>query len=166
MPTPSNSKPHRPNPSQRTLRAILSTIRHLHRPRPHTPQHHTLPHLAQPRTRLHQTAIHTLRIFSPAPQDLPRRTSPRPDHIVQIDRVGLLAPHVDFAAEDQVGGIGRDGGEGVVGVYETPVLGRGAVVGEGVVCPERGRVEVEEMAFAAVEVLKREREKRFSKGDF
>lgn len=65
-----------------------------------------------------------------------------------------------------MGGIGGDGVEGVVGVDETPVLGRGAVVGEGVVLPERGRVKVEELAFAAVEVLKRERENGSVRGTF
>ena len=60
---------------------------------------------------------------------------------------------MDFAAEDEVGGLGRDVGEGVVGVDEAPVFGRGAVVVEGVVCLERGRVEIEPLAFAAVEVL-------------
>ena len=60
---------------------------------------------------------------------------------------------MDFAAQDEVGELGRDVGEGVVGVDETPVFGRGAVVGEGVVCLEGGWVEIEPLAFATVEVL-------------
>ena len=45
--------------------------------------------------------------------------------------------------------------ERVVGVDEAPVLGRGAVVVEGVVCLEGGWVEIEPLAFTAVEVLKK-----------
>ena len=43
--------------------------------------------------------------------------------------------------------------ERVVGVDEAPVLCWGAVICEGVVFLERGGVEVEELAFATVEVL-------------
>ena len=60
---------------------------------------------------------------------------------------------MDFAAQDEVRGVRRDVGERVVGVDEAPVFGRGAVVVEGVVCLEGGRVEIEPLAFSAVEVL-------------
>ena len=111
------------DPSQRTLRPILRTVHHLHRARPYPPQNHPLPHLPQPRTRLNLTPIPPLRILRSAPQDFRRRTRSRPNHVVQINGVSLLTPHVDFAAQDQVGGVWRDIREGVVGVYEAPVLG-------------------------------------------
>jgi len=60
---------------------------------------------------------------------------------------------VDFAAEDEVGGVGRNAGEGVVGVDDAPVVDGGAVVVEGVVLGGGFGVEVEPLAFAAVEVL-------------
>lgn len=41
----------------------------------------------------------------------------------------------------------------VIGVYESPVLGRGAVIRERVIFLERIGVEIEPLAFAAVEVL-------------
>ena len=94
-----------------------------------------------------------MRVFRSAPQDLRRRTCPRPNHVVQIDGVGLLTPHVDLAAENQMGGIWRDVGQRIVGVYEAPVLGWGAVVCERVKVLKRGRVGVEPLAFAAVKVL-------------
>ena len=82
--------------SYRTLRAILNTIRHLHWASPNTPQHHPLPHLAQSWAGLNLAPIHTLRIFWSTPQNLSCRTRSRPYHIVQINRVGLLAPHMDL----------------------------------------------------------------------
>ena len=60
---------------------------------------------------------------------------------------------MDLAAQNQVGGVWRDVGEGVVGVYEAPVLGWGAVVVERVELLEGGRVGIEPLAFAAVKVL-------------
>ena len=52
-----------------------------------------------------------------------------------------------------MGGIWRDVGQRIVGVYEAPVLDWRAVVCERVVLLERGRVEVEPLAFPAVKVL-------------
>ena len=60
---------------------------------------------------------------------------------------------MDFAAQDEVRGLGRNVVERVVGVDEAPVFRRGAVVVEGVVCLEGGGVEIEPLAFTAVEVL-------------
>ena len=60
---------------------------------------------------------------------------------------------MDFAAQNEVRGVGRDVVERVVGVDEAPIFGRGAVVVEGVVCLGGGGVEIEPLAFAAVEVL-------------
>lgn len=60
---------------------------------------------------------------------------------------------MDFAAQDEVGQVGGDGGERVVGVDEAPVVEGEAVVVEGVVGCEGGGEEVEPLAVAAVEVL-------------
>ena len=60
---------------------------------------------------------------------------------------------MDFAAEDEVGIVGGDAGERVVGVDEAPVVDGVAVVVEGVELGGAGGVEVEPLAFAAVEVL-------------
>lgn len=60
---------------------------------------------------------------------------------------------MDFAAEDEVGAVGGDAREGVVGVDEAPVFDRGAVVEVGVSGGGAGGFEVNPLAFAAVEVL-------------
>ena len=60
---------------------------------------------------------------------------------------------MDLATEDEMGGVGRDVVERVVRVYEAPIFRRGAVIRERVVILERRRVEIEPLAFAAVEVL-------------
>ena len=57
---------------------------------------------------------------------------------------------MDLTTQDEVGGVGRDIGEGVIGVYEAPVLGWGAVVRERIVILERSRVKIDPLAFAAV----------------
>lgn len=53
-----------------------------------------------------------------------------------------------------MGGVGRDVVQRVVGVYEAPVLGRGAVVRKWVVLLERRRIKIDPLAFAAIEVLR------------
>lgn len=91
-----------------------------------------------------------------APEDLCGGAGAGPDHGVEVDVIGLFGPQVDFAAEDEVGGVGGHAGEGVVAVDESPVLGGGAgvVVGEGVVGGGGGGggVEIEPLAVAAVQV--------------
>ena len=65
-------------------------------------------------------------------QDFSRSSSPHPHHLIQIRGIGLLAPHMHFAAEHEMGEIGGDAGERVVGVDEAPVVEGRAVVVEGV----------------------------------
>lgn len=116
--------------------------------------HHPLPHFVQPRARLHLTPIPARhRILGSAPQDLPRGASPRPHYIVDIDGISLLAPHVDFAAKDEVGAVGGDTGERVVGVDEAPVVEGRAVVEKRVGGGGTGGFEIDPLASAAVEVL-------------
>jgi len=116
--------------------------------------HHPLPHFIQPRARLHLTPIPARhRILRSAPQDLPRGARPRPHHIVDIDGISLLAPHVDFAAKDKVGAVGGDAGEGVVRVDEAPVFDGRAVIEKRVGGGGTGGFEIDPLAFAAVEVL-------------
>ena len=147
--------PTSPERLQRALRPVLSTVHHVHRPSPNTSQHHPFPHLAQPWARLDLTPIQALRILRSTPQDLPCRTCSGPYLPVHVDGVGLLAPHVNLTAQNKVGGVLRDVGQRVVGVYEAPVLGWGTVIRERVMFLERGGVEVEPLAFAAVEVLRK-----------
>ena len=52
-----------------------------------------------------------------------------------------------------MGGIWRNVGQRIIGVYEAPVLGWRAVICERVELLERGRVGIEPLTFAAVEVL-------------
>ena len=116
--------------------------------------HHPLPHLIQPRARRHLTPIlPRRRILRATPQHLPSGTGAGPDHVVDVDGVGLLGPHVHFAAEHEVGAVGGNAREGVVAVDEAPIVDGVAVVVEGVVLGGAGGVEVEPLAFAAVEVL-------------
>ena len=116
--------------------------------------HHPLPHLIQPRARRHLTPIlPRRRILRATPQHLPSGTGAGPDHVVDVDGVGLLRPHVHFAAEYEVGAVGGNAREGVVAIDEPPVVDGVAVVVEGVVLGGAGGVEVEPLAFAAVEVL-------------
>lgn len=66
----------------------------------------------------------------------------------------MLRPDVHFAALNEVCLVCWDTAKRVVGVDQAPVLGRGAVVVEWVVLLEGGAVvEVEPLAFAAVQVL-------------
>ena len=135
------------------MRAILRAERHLHRPTPDPALHHALSHLVQSRARFHLTSVPALGIFSTAPQDLCRSRRSGPEIVVEIHWIGLLAPHVHFAAEDKMGRVGRYAGKWIVGVYKPPVVEGIAVVGERVVLGGFRGVKVKPLAVAAVKVL-------------
>lgn len=141
-------------PSQRAPRSVLGTVDHLHRTSPNSSQHHSLPHLRQPRARLNLTSIITLRIFCSAPENLRSGRCSRPDHIVQIDRICLLTPHMYFATQDKMSYVWGNVGQRVIGVDETPIFGWWTVISERVMCLERWGVKVEPIAFAAIKVLR------------
>lgn len=140
--------------SYSALSPILGTINHLHRASPNSPQHHPLPHLTQPWARLNLAPVHALRIFCSTPQNLRCSTSSRPYHTVQNDRIGLLTPHMNLTTQNEMSQIRWYVVQRVIGVYEAPILGWGAVIRERVVFLERRGVEIKPLAFAAVEVLR------------
>ena len=128
--------------SQSTLRPIHNTKRHLNRLSPNPPRHKPLPHLAQPRRSLNLTPIPPLRVLRPRPQHLSRRTSPRPNHSFQVDRIRLLGPDMALTADDKVLEVLGHGGVRVEAVHEPPVFARGTVVREGPVVRRGVLVEV------------------------
>jgi hypothetical protein len=139
--------------SQLTNHTVHSTIRHLYRTRPNPHGYQPLPHLTQPRRRLNLTPISTLSIFCTAPQYLGSSRCARPDHLVDISPVGLLSPHVRFAADDEMLRCFRHTSKRVQRVDYTPIVEGGTVVFVGIAFRADGRVIVEPFTFAAVEVL-------------
>ena len=61
---------------------------------------------------------------------------------------------MDLTTQDELGEIGRDIVERVIGIYEPPVLDWGAVVQERIVFLSGFGVEVEPLASATVKVLR------------
>ena len=111
---------------------MLRAENHLDRTTLNPPQNHTLSELRQSRRGCDLASILARGILPSRPEYFSCGTGSWPDHVVEVDGVGLLRPDVNFAAEDEVGLFSRDTGKRVVGVYEAPVFGGGAVVGEGV----------------------------------
>ncbi len=140
--------------SVNALCSIHRAVGHLHRPGTNAPLDHPLSHLIQSRAGQDLAPIRAVDVFSSTPQDLRSRACSRPDHGVQVDRVRLLCPDMDFTTQDERALVGRDTLEGIIGVHETPVLGRTAVVRIRpcrLGCWTLG--EVKPLAFSAVEVL-------------
>ena len=114
--------------SVNTLCSIHRAVGHLHRSGANAPLDHPLSHLNQSRAGQDLAPIRAVDVFGSTPQDLCSRACPRPDHGVQIDRISLLCPDVDFTAQDERALVGGDTLQGIIGVHETPILGRTAVV--------------------------------------
>lgn len=66
--------------------------------RPQSPPHHPLPHLTQSRTSRNLAPVLPTCILGTTPQYFSSSTCSRPDHVVQVHAINLLAPDVDFAA--------------------------------------------------------------------
>lgn len=133
---------------------MLRAMNHLHRSRSNPLTNHALSHLSKSRTGIDLGSVVARGIVSSGPEDLAGGACSWPDHVVEVDGVGLLGPDVDFTTEDEVGFVGWDAGEGVVGVDETPVLGWGTVIWEGVEFLEGGTfAEVEPLTLSTIEIL-------------
>lgn len=115
---------------------MLRAMNHLHRSSSNTTTNHTLSHLSKSRTGIDLGSVVSSGIVTTRPEDLPCCACSWPDHVVEVDGVGLFGPDVDFTTEDQVSFVCWDTGEGIVGVDETPVLGWGTVIWEWVVLLE------------------------------
>ena len=140
--------------SVNALCSIHRAVGHLHRPSTNVPLNHPLSYLNQSRAGQDLAPIRAVDVFGSAPQDLCSRACSGPDHGVQVYRVSLLCPDMDFPTQDERALVGRDTLQGIVGVHETPILGRTTVVRIrpcGLGCCALG--EVKPLAFTAVEVL-------------
>jgi hypothetical protein len=87
-----------PSKPQLTNIPFHSTVRHLNRLGPNSLTHQPLSHLAQPRRRINLTPILARRILGARPKHLRSRSSTGPNHPIDINGVGLLGPHMRFAA--------------------------------------------------------------------
>ena len=136
------------------LCSIHRAVGHLHWPGTNAPLDHPLSHLNQSRAGQDLAPIRAVDVFGSTPQDLCSRACSRPDHGVQVDRVSLFCPDMDFTTQDERALVGRNTLEGIIGVHETPVLGWTAVIR---IRPCRlgcwALGEVKPLAFTAVEVL-------------
>ena len=83
------------------LCSIHRAVGHLHRPGTNVPLDHPLSHLNQSRAGQDLAPIRAVNVFGSAPQDLCSRACSGPDHGVQVDRVSLLCPDMDFTTQDE-----------------------------------------------------------------
>ena len=133
---------------------MLRAKDHLHRTCPNPAGDQSLPHLCQPRTRRQKRPILSVVVRPSAPEILCCSGSPRPHHSIQVDRVGLLAPHVYFTADNEPSLGWGQVVERIVGVNQFPVLERRAVIIERVKFSKRGALgEIKPLAMTAIQVL-------------
>jgi hypothetical protein len=99
------------------------------------------------------TAILPILVFGSAPENFGSCTSTWPYLSVDVDRVGLLTPDVDFSAQYEVCQVCRYTAKWIVGIHHSPVVQWRAVVIVGVVYLRHFRRKVKPLAMATVKVL-------------
>lgn len=108
--------------SQRTLRPVHRTERHLNRFGHHAPRDQPLPHVTQSWTGFHLATVLTLRVLRTAPEYLSECTGAWPYHAVEVDGVRLLGPNMSFRTHHKVRGIGRHAIQWIVAIYQAPAF--------------------------------------------
>jgi hypothetical protein len=92
-------------------------------------------------------------VFGSAPENFGSCTSTWPHLSVDVDRIGLLTPDVDFPAQYEVCQVGRHAAKWVIGIHHPPVVQWRAVIIVRVVSLRHFRRKVKPLAMAAVKVL-------------
>jgi hypothetical protein len=108
---------------QRACRSVaLSAEDHLYRSTVDSLKHQALSHFCQSWAGFNLASVLSRGIFRSRPQDFSCSACSWPDHVVNIDIVGLLGPDVHLTTNYQMGCVGRDAGQRIIGVDQAPIL--------------------------------------------